>query len=41
MSLIRLLREGIRRRFPRVSGDEPGLQRIIGDPLAFSPRERG
>ena len=28
-------------RFPRVSGDEPGL-RLARDPMvAFSPRERG
>ena len=28
-------------RFPRVSGDEPALQRVIGLEAEFSPRERG
>ena len=29
------------RRFPRVSGDEPGAFTASIDPSAFSPRERG
>ena len=29
------------RRFPRVSGDEPGISRALGIEEAFSPRERG
>ena len=29
------------RRFPRVSGDEPDLQRYLGLVAEFSPRERG
>ena len=28
-------------RFPRVSGDEPGLVMLIPSPKWFSPRERG
>ena len=28
-------------RFPRVSGDEPDLQRYLGLVAEFSPRERG
>ena len=30
-----------RGRFPRVSGDEPGISRALGIEDAFSPRERG
>ena len=29
------------KRFPRVSGDEPGDQVAISGVIAFSPRERG
>ena len=28
-------------RFPRVSGDEPGIVQAIPQLIAFSPRERG
>ena len=27
--------------FPRVSGDEPQVEDVVGGQLAFSPRERG
>ena len=27
--------------FPRVSGDEPDLTRLVDKPNVFSPRERG
>ena len=30
-----------RKRFPRVSGDEPALQALDPSERAFSPRERG
>ena len=28
-------------RFPRVSGDEPGMLAVLMSPSLFSPRERG
>ena len=28
-------------RFPRVSGDEPGISSVISTVAGFSPRERG
>ena len=28
-------------RFPRVSGDEPYKLKTSGEPVTFSPRERG
>ena len=31
----------VTRRFPRVSGDEPGISRDEEGDLPFSPRERG
>ncbi len=33
--------EGIKERFPRVSGDEPLLADAEAVGVAFSPRERG
>ena len=31
----------VRRRFPRVSGDEPVISPVVLEALVFSPRERG
>ena len=35
------VKPGCRMRFPRVSGDEPGLAKETGLTNLFSPRERG
>ena len=35
------LRERVRRRFPRVSGDEPFHALEVNHTAGFSPRERG
>ena len=41
MSLVMTQTAGAGKRFPRVSGDEPDLQRYLGLVAEFSPRERG
>ena len=41
MSLRDFLSQFVPFRFPRVSGDEPGISRALGIEEAFSPRERG
>ena len=41
MSLVLAEHSGIVRRFPRVSGDEPGGTDDITNLRPFSPRERG
>ena len=41
MSRESLARSVLRRRFPRVSGDEPGGTDDITNLRPFSPRERG
>ena len=41
MSPGREVAHGHRVGFPRVSGDEPGLNDSVRKELGFSPRERG
>ena len=41
MSRISAVRMGRATGFPRVSGDEPGLNESVRKELGFSPRERG
>ena len=41
MSPVELIKETPEIGFPRVSGDEPGQERLAVVALVFSPRERG
>ena len=41
MSRLMGLDRGLRNRFPRVSGDEPGAGKLTTQDWKFSPRERG
>ena len=41
MSPVSMLAEYETKRFPRVSGDEPGNENIHVLRIKFSPRERG